>query len=385
MGSDCKKNERVISMKLLIATDIFPPQSGGPATYSVTLANELSKQGVEVTIVSLNPESDRSKVTCPVYAVKPRHKLLRYIQYIALLFKHSKSVDLIYAMGPVNAGLPAWLVSVFRKKKLVVKVVGDYAWEQGVQRFGVSENILDFQKKQDYSWSVRVLRFIESFVTRHAARVVTPSVFLKKIVTGWGVGEDRIKVIYNAVHFRSVTPKEKPTHEKWILSVGRLVPWKGMDTLIELLPKVKEKFPQAKLKILGDGPQMGQLNGLVEKEKLTDSVELLGNVSHDTVLSYLASADVFVLNTNYEGLSHVILEAVSSDAYALVSNVGGNPETIISGVSGELFEYNNKDQISKVIVKALERGKQKIPSGEFFDKFQLETMIRETKKLLESL
>ena len=45
-------------MKILIAADIFPPQSGGPATYVVALANELAKKGDIVKIVSLNPESD---------------------------------------------------------------------------------------------------------------------------------------------------------------------------------------------------------------------------------------------------------------------------------------------------------------------------------------
>lgn len=94
-------------MRLLIAADIFPPESGGPATYAVTLANELWKQGVAVKIVSLNPNSYQSKVQCAVYKVKSHHKFLRYFEYLFLLLKQVTTSDVVYAMGPVNAGLPA--------------------------------------------------------------------------------------------------------------------------------------------------------------------------------------------------------------------------------------------------------------------------------------
>src|SRR3989338_5986709 len=127
-------------MKILIVADIFPPQSGGPATYSVMLANELVKT-YEVTIVSLKPQSDKTSVHCRLFVVPEKSKILKYWHYFWLLFKQAKDADVVYAMGPVNAGLPAMLAAKLRRKRLVTKVVGDYAWEQGVQRFGVKDNI----------------------------------------------------------------------------------------------------------------------------------------------------------------------------------------------------------------------------------------------------
>src|SRR3989344_7995859 len=103
-------------MKLLIAADIFPPESGGPATYCVTLANELVKLGDEVKIVSLNPNSDRSLVPCSLFLVHFKNKLFRYLEYTWLLFWHAKWADVIYAMGPVNAGFPAYIASKMRAK-----------------------------------------------------------------------------------------------------------------------------------------------------------------------------------------------------------------------------------------------------------------------------
>src|SRR3989338_8948035 len=159
-------------MKLLIAADIFPPQSGGPATYAVTLANELMKQGVEVVIVSLNPDSDQSVVSCSMYRVSWQNKLLRYLQYLWLLFKYSGKVDVVYAMGPVNAGFPAWLAAPPPPKKSAAKVEGDYACEQSTQRFGVTDSMAVFQKQRHYSAIVQFLKWLESFVVRRADRVI---------------------------------------------------------------------------------------------------------------------------------------------------------------------------------------------------------------------
>src|SRR3989344_2840405 len=166
-------------MKILLAADIFPPQAGGPATYVVMLANELEKRGDEVRIVSLNPQSDSAAVRCPVEAVKSQNKLLRYWQYFLLLWKRAKLADVVYAMGPVNAGFPALLASKLRGKRLAVKIVGDYAWEQGVQRYGVSDLIDDFQKKNNYPLAVKFLRWVERLVARKSSAVVVPGVYLK--------------------------------------------------------------------------------------------------------------------------------------------------------------------------------------------------------------
>jgi len=376
-------------MKLLIAADIFPPQSGGPATYAVTLANELKSQGVEVTIVSLNHNSDPLVVSCRVFAVRFKNKLLRYLQYLWLLLKYSGKADLVYAMGPVNAGLPAWLAARLRRKKFVVKVVGDYAWEQSTQRFGVTDSIAVFQKQRHYSTVVQFLKWLESFVVRHADRVIVPSDYLRGIVTGWGVKPDNVAVIYNAVELKAVAPAAKPAEERWIISAGRLVPWKGMEALISIMTEIVTEFPNVKLKIIGDGPEREKLRLKTEDLRLKDCVELLGNLPHEKTLAYLAVADLFVLNSGYEGLSHMLLEALSFGRPVLASDVGGNPEVIIKNQTGELFEYNNRVQIRERIREFLQNPSLHLPklspSDLFFDRFKLSTMIAKTKQTLEKI
>ncbi|MBI5229827.1 MAG: glycosyltransferase family 4 protein [Candidatus Magasanikbacteria bacterium] len=401
-------------MRLLLSADIFPPESGGPATYAVELANGLVAKGVSVTIVSLNPDSDRSALHKKVnlFRVSTRFKPLRYAHFMALLLWYGWKSDVIYAMGPVNVGLPAWwatqvlnffelrniflkqwlknfVSNVHAKKKFVVKVVGDYAWEQGQVRGIVKDPIDDFQKKQ-YTGKIGWLQKIERKVVGSADCVIVPSTYLAGMVKGWGAPQGKIEVIYNAVDCKDVRGAVKLATEKWIVSVGRLVPWKGMKTLIEIIPEILEKFPNARLKIIGDGPEMDNLKKCVEDLKLQEVVDLLGNLSHEEALRYIKSADVFILNSGYEGLSHVLLEASYFRVPLYASKSGGNVEVVRDD---HLFEYNHKAQIKEHIIHALLSPPETDPQTILLQSegsllgacMSREMMIDDTKKILESV
>ncbi len=377
-------------MKLLIAADIFPPESGGPATYAVTLANELVKQGIEVTIVSLNPNSDKTKVNCPLFAVHSNFKPLRYWQYYQLLLTHGRDVDVIYAMGPVNAGWPALRAAKKLGKKFAVKVVGDYAWEQWQNRRRLNKEFVSVDAFQSLpiNGKIALLRRVERLVAQGADRVIVPSEYLKNIVLFWGVKLSKLEVVYNAIEYIKVNPISHPK-ERWIVSVARLTPWKGMDTLIETMSDLVKKFPDIKLKIVGTGSEMEKLNLKIQNLKLKNSVELLGELPRRKTLEYIASANLFVLNSGYEGLPHTLLEARLMNKPIFASDVGGNPEIVQNAVYSFLFKYNDQKMLGKKIEEFFEETSEVVMSVEqdihFLEKFKFETMIQETKKLLEQI
>lgn len=367
-------------MKILIAADIFPPESGGPATYVVQFANEMKKRGHEIQIISLNPFSDESKVDCPLFKVRESSKIGKYFQYISLLFKHAKETEIIYAMGPVNAGLPAFLVSALRNKKLAVKVVGDYAWEQGIQRFGVKELVDEFQTKK-YGTQVEVLRWVQRLVVQKAQVVITPSIYLKNMVVGWGA--ENVSVVTNAVSFQKAESIAKPSNERWIVSVGRLVPWKGFSVLIEVIKELKSEFPQLRLKIIGEGPEKDKLKAQMQNE--SSYMELLGNLSRENTFGAIASSDIFILNSAYEGMSHVLLEALYLKRNILASKSGGNSEVIQHEKNGLLFEYNNKEEIKEKMRMVL-KGEWKAEFSEnITHTYSIQKMIESTQELLQTL
>jgi glycosyltransferase involved in cell wall biosynthesis len=371
-------------IKVLIATGLFPPQIGGPATYSKLLLDELPKRGFEVKVQSFG------------WVIK-YPKIVRHIVYFFKLLGSGFSADIMYAQDPVSVGLPALFAAKLLGKKFYIKIVGDYAWEQGSQRAGVKDLLDEFSVEYDkYPFFVRVLKKVQFFVAVRADKIIVPSNYLKRIVSNWGVEPDKIKVIYNAFHLPNFHGSKEAMREKLkvdyplIVSVGRLVPWKGFDTLIALMSEIAREIRGAKLFIIGEGPDKNYLEDCIKKAHAEDCVVLTGKMEQKNLFEYIKVADLFVLNTSYEGLSHQLLEVLYLETPIACSNAGGNVEVIDDGKNGTLFTYNDVPAIHASIIKLLsdkslaeryiENGKEKIKSfGEehMFD--EISTFLRSSK------
>lgn len=332
-------------MRLLIATGIYPPDIGGPATYSKILADELSKKGIHGEILSFG-------------SVRHLPKIIRHFAYFLNCLRHGRHVDVIYAQDPVSVGFPAVLAAKILGKKFILKIVGDYAWEQQQQKNSEFITPEDFQKNK-FDWITELRRKIQKFTANGAEKIIVPSEYLKKIILAWGVEESKIEVINNTFEAPSVLENREDLRRdldfsgKVLISVGRLVPWKGFKVLIEAVSELVKKDPEIKLLIIGDGPERSNLKLKIENLKLENSIFLLGQLPHDEVISFLVAADAFILNTGYEGFSHMLLEAMATNTPIITTNVGGNPELIENNKTGILVEYNNKEEIKKAIVSIL--------------------------------
>ncbi len=359
------------NMKLLICTGIFPPAVGGPATYSKSLAEALSTRGHEVRVITYaDRKSEQSEVGSdfPIFRIiRSRFKPWHYFKYYLAAKNYGRDADVLFAQDPVSAGYPTYLAARALKKPFIVKVTGDYSWEQAQGR-GRTKTLLDeFQKQEIYPFPINKIRDVQIRVCREAMAVITPSAYLKRIVMGWGVKEKRITVIYNAVCEVQEFDREAVRQELGIsgqdfviLSIGRDVQWKGFGLLREVVAEISK--PNLKLVILHDADRQ-------------------------TSDKYLNGSDLFVLNTGYEGFSHTILEAMSAGLPVITTKVGGNPEVIVGDQNGILIEYNSKTQLREAILKLsqdpqlrqslAENGKKILP------KFALENMINQTEALLK--
>ena len=326
--------ELMATKKLLVATGIYPPDIGGPATYTVLLEKELPSRGFAVDHLAF---TDFRKLP----------KLVRHFWYFWNCFWKSGRFDFVYAQDPVSVGLPSLLAARLRGRKFFIRVAGDYAWEQSAQRFGVKDSIDDFQKKK-YGWKVEMLRRVQKFVVGRADLVITPSNYFRKLVGGWIKNPEKVKTIYNGIELKEGISAVR--NSKMLMTVGRLVPWKGFDFLIELMNEPEMKG--YKLVIIGNGPDIARLEQLVKNLKLEGSVELLGEISREKMLKdYLMNAGIFILNTSFESFSFAIVEAMNNRLPVIATNVGSIPELIRNEEEGLLVEPNNKQQILEAIKK----------------------------------
>lgn len=334
-------------MKILIATGLYPPEIGGPATHSKLLEEEFPKYDIHVSVL-------------PFKVVRKLPKIIRHIVYFIHTLAKGRNVDIIYALDPVSVGLPALLAAKFLRKRFIVRIAGDYAWEQGTVRYGISESLDTFSKKYtEYPFFVRTLKRIQNLVASKSEKVIVPSNYLKKIVSQWGIPKKKIKVIYNSFDPPENFADKKVLREllqfkgKLVISVGRLIPWKGFETLVTLMPKLVKQFPDLKLLIVGSGPDESKLESIIGKKKMHDHVILVGALDHNTLLRYLKAADVFVLNTFYEGFSHQLLEVMALGTPIVTTNVGGNPEIIEHEKNGIMVSYNDTNALSYGVAKLL--------------------------------
>ncbi len=334
-------------MKIPIAPGLYPPEIGGPATYAAMLESELPQHGFSIT-------------TVPFGLVRHFPKVVRHLAYAWKLWRASKDTDIIYALDPISVGVPALLVAWLRRATFLLRVPGDYAWEQGQLRFGVTDRFHDFiEKRYEYGWRVSALCWLEGFVAKQAVRVIVPSQYMAKALEKWGIAPDKIQTIYSALHPLPVTDKRDVLRERLsfsfptILSAGRLVPNKGFIGLINSFSNIIKDYPQAQLVIVGDGPQLPALSKRSEEKGVAQLVRFLGRFSKEEMGAVIKAADVFVLNTAHEGLSHQILEVMDIGTPIVTTAVGGNPELITDGVNGFLVEFNDVPVLAEAISRVL--------------------------------
>ena len=365
-------------MRVLIATPLYPPEPGGPATYSKLLEDGLPALGIEVVLVKFAE-------------VRHRSKIFRHTAYFWRVLRAAKGADLIYALDPVSVGLPSLLASWISRKPLIVKIVGDYAWEQGRQRFSVAATLDEFVRQRWISPPLYLYRWIQMIVARSAARIIVPSHYLESIVALWGVHRSDIQVIWNAIHLEppSAPPqKVRELPKPIVVSVGRLVPWKGFFELIAAMQLIAQDGVAASLAIVGDGPD----RAFLEKEaaeRLKSSVVFTGGISHEQTLATIASSDIFVLDSLYEGLSHTLIEALTLGVPVVVSDIGGNTEIVRHQDNGLVVSPEDPralaDALGQLIKDPSLRARLAAAAKASSKDFAVETMLQKTAESLRSI
>ena len=318
-------------MRILIATGIYPPESGGPATYSRALAASLVERGNQITVVTYGDAKAESAEAWTVRVIsRSGGPLWRYLKYAWRVFFEARTADIVYLQGTVSEGLPATIGAILAGRPTAMRVPGDYAWEIYQQRVKNPE-LLDAFLQKRHSGRIRWLEHIERWTAKHASSVITPSEYLKRVAMSWGVPESKIHVVLNTVNplpsggdptgVRSVYHLE---HATVLLSVARAVPWKGGKFLLRVLKQLPDSYY---LVWAGDGPACLEWEAYAKELGIESRVFFLGRVSRNDLASWYHAADIFLLASGYEGYPFVVPEAASAGLPCLVSDKGGNPET----------------------------------------------------------
>jgi len=370
-------------MRILMITGIFPPDIGGPATYVPHMASALTQRGHAVTVVTLSEGLDAANDTYPFRVVRlARHQRRpwRWLKTMALLVRLGRQADVLYVNG---LAMETALANLILRKPTVLKVVGDLAWEQATNRGWVNDTFEDFQQ-QRHGWKVELVRALRTWWTRRAHQIIVPSRYLARWVAAWGVPEEKVRVVYNAVDLPdSLSPSSVPLASPVkVVTIGRLVPWKRVDMIIEAVGRCAG----AGLVIIGDGPEREHLVTLTQQLQLSDRVYFAGQQSPADTLALLNACDLFVLNSTYEGLPHVVLEAVALGLPIIATDVGGVPEVVENGWNGQLIAATDAHALHETLARLLAQPaeRQRLAAGarQTAERFRFARMVEETAAAL---
>lgn len=203
---------------------------------------------------------------------------------------------------------------------------------------------------------------IHSWMVNHniAHKLVAVSEKTYQISLHEGVNKEHISVIQNGIVPLPIENRSRPEVRKEagmgvddlvLLSVGRLVYQKAHEILIACMPEVLREFPNAKVWIFGEGPLRTNLQAQVELLGLSNSVKLPGKSDH--ISSLLASADIFVLPSRWEGLPIALLEAMSAGLPCISTKVEGVDEVLVEGKHGLFVPIENPEMLAQAILQLL--------------------------------
>jgi glycosyltransferase involved in cell wall biosynthesis len=281
----------------------------------------------------------------------------------------SLQIDIIHSYYPVRVDSPRFLIDTMITPNWVQQAFLSGQW------LGAIENY-------PHSFLLR-----SSF--RKAARVIVEGTDSKAdLIARYSIPSSRISIVPPGFDkaliesIRASTPRRPPT-ARVISFLGRLQKEKGIVELLKAFVKVRRTFPDARLKIIGDGNLRRQVSVYLSKHGLRDNVLLKGYLEHDLALREVADSDVFVLPSHVESFGIALIEAMALGRPVVATRVGPVPHDIIPDKKyGKIVSPADVNGIARSVVEYFEHPDVALETGnkgaEFVSKFSWEATAQKT-------
>jgi PEP-CTERM/exosortase A-associated glycosyltransferase len=265
--------------------------------------------------------------------------------------------DILHAHSPVLNALPAMLVG--RRMKIPVVYEVRAFWEDAAVDHGTS---------REWGLRYRLTRALETFALRRMGHITTICEGLKRDMVSRGIAEDRITVIPNAVDVSAfefgAAPDTALKHKLGLDGctvigfIGSFYAYEGLDLLLAAFPAIADRVPEARILLVGGGPQDAALKALAAALRIESKIVFAGRVPHQDIQRYYSIVDVFAYPRRSMRLTELVtplkpLEAMAQGRLLVASDVGGHRELIRDGETGILFRAGDERALADAIVRLL--------------------------------
>lgn len=344
--------------KILVVSEIFPPQHGGSGRWFWEIYRRFPKGSVSC-FVGNRPESDQTDRTFPhlivrgelasrEWGIRSMTGLKFYLRTWKKLVKLAKkeSIKQVHCGRVLPEGFAALLLKLTHRVPYTCYVHGEDV---------------------ETALTSRELKFLTGQVMHYAERIVANSNNSKQILTKkWNLPDHKVTVMTPGVDiekFRPAPSSSRPEHwvgKKVILTVGRLQKRKGQDMMIKSLRELSQTYPNIHYCIVGDGEEKERLHALAEETGVVNHVEFAGELDDLEMVSRYQHCDVFALpnrriGNDDEGFGMVLLEAQACGRPVLAGQSGGTSETMLEGVTGVICDctapHHIADKFQELLAK----------------------------------
>lgn len=343
---------------LLLISQDFPPDVGGIQTYAAELASRLAPRVEEFAAVApARPGADAvdASLPFPVYRLPARPDLLPLVALPALpVIARQRRSDLTLHTQWQTVGA-ALLARTFTgsPRRILCAAHG---------------RELLFNPFSSGSLPHRAYNALRRFVVVRTDHFVPVSRYTAGLLRALGVPPERMTVLPNGTDPTVFAPCEasplRQTLEladrRVLLTVGRLVPRKGIDTTLRALPRIAEVVPDVTYLVVGDGPDRERLHALARRLNVAERVHFVGEVPDDRLPLYYNACDVFVMpsrddSPDVEGFGIVFLEAGACEKPVIGARAGGVPDAVRDGETGLLVPPCASRAVAQAAIELLTR------------------------------
>lgn len=328
-------------MIIVLATGIYPPQIGGPATYVQHVAEQFVAAGHTVTVVTYG-EAEESDMW-QVERVTARLPLLRWFAYAATLRRVAQDADVLIAFSSISCGVPL-VLSGIRKPKKILRLGGDFFWERYTD-WGGTKSLRAF-----YDTGALFSKWLMALVLRQFDHLVFSTQWQQALYQTHYRKLPATSVIQNALPV-AVDPLAPVHHEAHsplrLLFMGRFVRFKNISALLQALPQV----PECTLTLIGTGPLDDALRTQVEQLDLHIRVQFVGPVHGEDKQEMFAMHDALILPSLTEISPNTALEARAYGVPVVLSAETGLSAELTHGMM--LLPLHTTDDIAKAISQVI--------------------------------
>ena len=369
-------------MKILLTSGIYPPDIGGPATFIPELAQALTLENIEVEVITLGQytKEDYAK-KWKIHKISRSFNLYRIPKTVLSIYHKSKYNSVIFSNGLF---LETAIAIVLRRGKIkgIVKIVGDPVWERAINQGKTTLGLQEFNQSSKIGLKFFIQRFIFNWAFSKFDTLICPSQELALLIQNWAP-EKKVKVIHNGTNCYKFNERRIKNAFYDLILVSRLVEWKNIDKVLEAIKGFKYKIG-----VIGVGPEQEKLFNL---SKLFDlNIDFLGSLNKEEVQKKLSLSKIFILFSDYEGLSFALIEAMANGLAVIASNNEGNSSVITNNLDGFLVPLQDLNGLRQSVINLLNneatlikigRNASNTISQRFCKENQLKQVIKEIEKI----